>query len=381
MIVRGEWIEAAPTQAVCRALTQAGYQAYFVGGCVRNALLGRAVSDIDIATDALPEDTIGCAKDAGLRAIPTGIDHGTITVVSGGIAHEITSFRADVETDGRHAKVQFSKSVEEDAARRDFTMNALYARADGSVLDPLGGLQDLEHQHVRFIGDANARIREDYLRSLRFFRFTAWYGDPALGIDGDGLAAIAANLEGLDGLSRERVGAEMKKLLAAPDPSIAVAAMRSAGVLGHVIEGADDRALAPLVHHEQLVGIEPDPIRRLSALAGAEHAERLRLSKANKGRWAMLREEVGAMKSAGHLGYLHGAAAAMDVLLLRAAMLEMPVLKEQIEDTNKGESAVFPVKARDLPAFKGRELGSKLKELEARWIASDFSLSKAELLT
>ena len=332
MIVRGDWINVAPTQAVCSALTIGGFQAFFVGGCVRNALLGVAVSDIDIATDALPEDTIRCAKDAGLRAFPTGIEHGTITVVSGGIAHEITTFRADVETDGRHATVQFSKSVEEDAARRDFSMNALYARADGSVLDPLGGLQDLKRRHVRFIGDAAARICEDYLRSLRFFRFTAWYGDPALGIDADGLAAVAANLDGLDGLSRERVGAELKKLLAAPDPSMAVAAMRSAGVLLHVLDGADDRALAPLAHHEQTWDIAPDPLRRLSVLADAENADRLRLSKADRARWTMLRAEIGSMKSASHLGYLHGASAALDVLLLRAAILETSLSNEQISE-------------------------------------------------
>ena len=231
MIVDGPWITEPATQAVCAAMADQGFQVYFVGGCVRNALLGVEVSDIDLASDALPEDTIRCAEAAGLRAIPTGIEHGTIAVVSGGVAHEITTFRSDVETHGRRAEVRFSKSVKEDAERRDFTMNAIYAGPDGTILDPLNGLPDLVRRHVRFIGDAGQRIQEDYLRSLRFFRFTAWYGDPALGIDSEGLAAVAAHLDGLSGLSRERVGAEIKKLLAAPDPSMAVAAMAPIGAV------------------------------------------------------------------------------------------------------------------------------------------------------
>src|SRR5690606_12242514 len=173
------------------------------------------------------------------------------TVIAGHEPHEITTFRRDVETLGRHAVVAFSDRIEEDAARRDFTMNALYSRADGQVLDPLGsGLADLAARHVRFVGNPEDRIREDYLRILRFFRFTAWYGDPAEGPDPDGLAACAEHALGLEGLSRERVGAEIKKLLSAPDPAPAVAAMQATGVLRHVLPGADARAVGPLVHLE-----------------------------------------------------------------------------------------------------------------------------------
>ncbi|MGH1576084.1 CCA tRNA nucleotidyltransferase [Planktotalea sp.] len=380
MRVQGPWIEDAATQAVCHALTSQGFQALFVGGCVRNALLGVAVTDIDIATDALPEDTMRCAKDAGLRAIPTGLEHGTITVVSGGIAHEITTFRDDVETDGRHAKVRFSKSVAHDAARRDFTMNAIYAQANGDVIDPLGGLADLNARHVRFIGNADTRIQEDYLRSLRFFRFTAWYGNSALGIDAEGLASVAANLDGLDQLSRERVDTELMKLLTAPDPSPAIAAMRSAGVLAKVLIGADDRALAPLAHYEQSLGLAPDPVRRLSALVGTQNADEMRLSKADKKRWAILRDEIGSMNSAGHLGYLHGANLALDVLVLRSAILEQPVSARDISNVKKGDAAQFPIKAADLPDLSGRALGARLKELEAAWIKSEFTLSRGDLL-
>jgi poly(A) polymerase len=381
MTVTGHWITDAATQRVCAALTSGDYQALFVGGCVRNALLGVPVSDIDIATDATPVDILRCAQRAQIKAIPTGIEHGTITLVAGGIPHEITTFRSDVETDGRHAKVRFSKSVKEDAARRDFTMNAIYARPDGSVIDPLDGLSDLRSRHLRFIGDANARIREDYLRSLRFFRFTAWYGDSALGINEAGLAAVAQNLDGLNGLSRERVSAELKKLLAAADPAPAVAAMRSSGVLNAVLGGADDRGLAPLVHHEQMWDMQPDPMRRFAVLSDVCAAKGLRLSKSDTKRWSVLRDEVGSLKSALHLGYQHGAALAQDVLILRAVLLETVVDQTQFEETNKGETQVFPIKAKDLKPLAGQELGSKLRSLEARWIASNFTLSREELLS
>ncbi|MBL9056165.1 MAG: CCA tRNA nucleotidyltransferase, partial [Rhodobacteraceae bacterium] len=167
MKVSGDWLQAEPTQALCAALEAAGFQALFVGGCVRNTLLGVEVGDIDIASDATPETVSDIAVRAGFRVVPTGIEHGTVTVIAGGIAHEVTTFRRDVETDGRRATVAFSSDVAEDAARRDFTMNALYARADGSVIDPLGGLPDLLARHVRFVGEPEARIREDYLRILR----------------------------------------------------------------------------------------------------------------------------------------------------------------------------------------------------------------------
>ena len=177
--------------------------------------------------------------------MPTGLAHGTVTVVAGGRPFEVTTFRRDVETFGRRAVVAFSTDLRDDAARRDFTMNALYVRPDGTVVDPLGGLPDLRAGRVRFVGDGAARIAEDYLRILRFFRFHAWYGDPAAGLDPDGLAACAALQDGLARLSRERVGAEVTKLLAAPDPAPAVGPMAAAGILARVLPGADAAALAP----------------------------------------------------------------------------------------------------------------------------------------
>ena len=214
--VGGAWLDAPETQGVMAVLAGGGHRALAVGGCVRNALIGVPVADVDLATDALPERVAALAEAAGMKAVPTGIAHGTITVVSRGVPHEVTTFRRDVETDGRHAVVAYTGEVAEDAARRDFTMNALYAEADGRLVDPLGGLPDLIARHLRFVGDAEARIREDHLRILRFFRFHAWYGRGPL--DTEGLAACARLAEGVERLSGERVGSEMKRLLAAPDP-------------------------------------------------------------------------------------------------------------------------------------------------------------------
>ncbi|CUK13591.1 CCA-adding enzyme [Ruegeria denitrificans] len=376
------WVTDSATQKVCAALTDAGAQALFVGGCVRNALLGAPVSDIDIATDARPERVMELSQAAGLKAIPTGIDHGTITVVSGGAPHEITTFRRDVETDGRRAVVAFSDKVEEDAARRDFTMNAIYAQPDGSLLDPLNGLPDLQNRRVRFIGTAENRIREDFLRSLRYFRFHAWYGDADAGFDADALAAIAANLDGLANLSRERVGAEFLKLLAAPDPAPSVAAMRQAGVLAQVLPGAEVWSLAPLVALEQQAGAEPEPIRRLAAIAAPDIAKTLRLSKAQMQRLTRMRDEATGTASVAELGFRYGEEGGLHETLLRCAILEQPWTETLRTDLHKGAEADFPIKATDLiPDFTGPALGKKLAELETRWIASGFTLTREELLS
>ncbi|MDD9707831.1 CCA tRNA nucleotidyltransferase [Seohaeicola sp. SP36] len=381
MRIAADWIVADHTQAVCQMLIQAGYKSLFVGGCVRNAIIGAPVTDIDIATDARPEVVMELAKDAGLRPVPTGIEHGTVTVIAGGVPHEVTTFRRDVETDGRRAVVAFSTRVEDDARRRDFTMNALYADAAGTVLDPLGGLPDLMARRVRFIEDASARIAEDYLRILRFFRFHAWYGDEAEGLDPQALAAIAAATEGLAQLSRERVGAEVRKLLAAPDPAPSVAAMRACGVLTRILPGADDRALAPLIHLEVESGLQPDWLARLAALSGPEAAPRLRLSRSEEARLCTLRDGIGSMRGAGELGFRLGYDDARAVLLLRAAVMGIPIDPSSLHAAEEGAAAVFPVAAADLmPGFTGPALGRELERLKSLWIESGFRLSREDLL-
>lgn len=379
MKITGDWLTRGGTQRVLALLQAAGHQALPVGGCVRNALLGQPVADVDIATDALPQAVLALAHDAGIKAVPTGIDHGTVTLVVDGIPYEITTFRRDVETDGRRAVVAFTTDLAEDAARRDLTMNALYARADGTLVDPLGGLPDALARRVRFVGDPAARIAEDYLRILRFFRFYAWYGDPAEGPDAEGLAACAALSAGLETLSRERVGAEMKKLLAAPDPAPAVASLAMTGCLVRVLPGADPRLLAPLVHLE--AGAAPDPLRRLAALGGEAAADRLRLSKTEERALSDLRAAMGGVESPAALGWRLGENRGADAVLLRAAALEQPLPRAWQAEVARGAAARFPVAAADLmPALQGPALGARLAELQRIWLQSGLHATKNDLL-
>ncbi|MFS4581607.1 CCA tRNA nucleotidyltransferase [Phaeobacter sp. C3_T13_0] len=377
--IEAPWLQDQDVQHVCDVLTRGGAEIYFVGGCVRNTLLGVPVSDLDLSINVLPQRVITLAESAGIKAIPTGIDHGTVTLVYRGTPYEITTFRRDVATDGRRAVVAFSETIEEDAARRDFTMNALYVRPDGELVDPLGGLSDLHARLVRFIGTAGNRIREDYLRSLRYFRFHAWYGNPDGGFDPVALSAIAANLDGLDHLSRERVGSEFLKLLLAPDPAASIAVMRQIGMLSRILPGSDDRALAPLLHLEGEVAA--DPIRRLAALGGLSVGEALRLSKAQTMQVQLLRDEASGTVGPAAMAYQHGAATARSIALLRSAFLETPISADLKTEIDAGVAASFPVSARDLmPRLQGAALGAALRSLKAEWIASGFTLGRDDLL-
>lgn len=377
--IDGEWLFRRTTQTVLGTLERGGHVAYVVGGCVRNALMDVTVTDIDIATRARPDTVVSLCEAAGMKCVPTGIDHGTITVVAEGIAHEVTTFRADVETDGRRAVIRFSDTIEEDARRRDFTMNALYADARGEVTDPLGGLTDLLARRVRFIEDAATRIREDYLRILRFFRFSAWYGDPMQGFDADALAAIVDNQEGLRSLSRERVGQEIVKLLAAPNPAPAIAVMAQIGVLRRILPGAAAEPLGPLVHEEERLGLPVDPIRRLAAL-GYLDAGSLRLSRAQKRKLELYQSLITEPYGPAEVAYRHGADVAWDILALRSASFGFPVSDDVRAEIEDGARAEFPVRAQHLDEEQGPELGARLARLETAWIASGFSLTRDDLL-
>ncbi|MEM9641970.1 MAG: CCA tRNA nucleotidyltransferase [Pseudomonadota bacterium] len=379
MRIDAPWLHRAGTRAVMAALNTDGHRAFFVGGCVRNTLLGHAVTDIDIATDAEPDVATALAQAAGLRVVPTGVDHGTVTVLSDG-PHEVTTFRRDVTTDGRRATVAYSKAIGEDAARRDFTMNALYADADGQVIDPLGGLADARARRVRFIGTPAARIAEDALRVLRFFRFFAIYGDVTAGPDPQGLAACAAAVGSLDGLSRERVGAEVRKLLAADDPAPAVAAMAASGVLAAILPGADPGALAPLVHLEKGVA-GPAWVRRLAVLGSDDWRDALRLSRAEARYLEEVRDGL-CSPSLSAVAQAFGPRIATDVALLRAASLGQSLPDGWNEDIARGAKAAFPVTAADLIKRygEGPELGAALRDLRKSWIDSDFLLDRAALL-
>lgn len=255
------------------ALDGDGEETRVVGGAVRNLLIGEPASDVDLATTALPEETIRRGRAAGFKAVPTGIEHGTVTLVAEGTSFEVTTLRRDVETDGRRAKVVFGRDFVADALRRDFTINALGLGPDGTLYDYCGGLDDLAQRRVRFIGDAATRIREDYLRILRFFRFHARYGNGAP--DAEGLSACIAGREGLAGLSRERVRAELLKLLVAPRVAATISAMAGAGLVMPVIGGVPHLSRFVAIAGDDGAGVHP--AFRLAALAVSVGEDALRL--------------------------------------------------------------------------------------------------------
>lgn len=404
---RADWLAEPELQKLLAALSRDGEEARIAGGAVRNALLGRPVSDIDVATTTVPDETARRAEQARFRVVPTGVEHGTMTVMVAGRPVEVTTLRADIQTDGRHAVVRFGRDWKLDAERRDFTINGLYATAQGQVIDLVGGLADLEQRTIRFIGDPEQRIREDYLRILRFFRFFAQYG--AGRPDAEGLKACARMKEGIDRLSAERIWIELKKLLGASDPSRALLWMRQAGVLSKVLPESEKwgiDAVHGLVAAERDLDWEPDPLLRLEAIVPpdaarmAAMAERLKLSRAEAQRladWAfaltpqtdadeaelarMLYRAAGRgvedrlalalaaarAKGAGDDGALV-AAAGFDRLLRRARKWERPVM---------------PVGGEDLKTIglePGPAMGKALRRLEDAWIASGFALDREALI-
>ncbi|OHV60643.1 poly(A) polymerase [Mesorhizobium sp. LCM 4577] len=404
---RADWLAEKHLQKLLAALKQGGEEARVAGGAVRNALIGQPVADIDIAATTVPEETIRRAAAAGFKTVPTGIEHGTVTVIAGGKPYEVTTLRADVETDGRRAKVIFGRDWKADAERRDFTINALYAEADGTIVDLVGGIADMEARRLRFIGDAEARIREDYLRILRFFRFFAWYGDGRP--DAEGLKACARLKDGLVQLSAERVWSEVKKLLSAADPSRALLWMRQAGVLTAVLPESEKwgiDAIHGLVKAGKDLGWAPDPMLRLEAIVPPDAVrmktlgERLRLSNDDAGRlrhWALTvapDAKVTETELARKLyygdrgGYLDRIRLALAAARTRAvednqAMMEAGGFSRLLSFTLKWQKPVFPIKGADLTALgasPGPKLGATLKNLEKEWVESGFTLERGALM-
>lgn len=346
--------------------------ARYVGGAVRDTLLAIPVKDVDIATPLEPQAVMQRLKDAGIQAVPTGIEHGTVTAVLPLGPVEITTLRHDVSTDGRRATVAFASDWQDDAARRDFTINALYADpANGEIFDWFGGLDDLAARRVRFIGDPHQRIREDHLRILRYFRFQARFGSvPADAPSESACAELAATLKGL---SRERVGMEMMNLLSLADPAPTVARMAELGVLEVVLPEADVAALAALVAEESRQQIAPDALRRLAALLPADVqlaeavASRFRLSGAQKKRLALAAARDGAERDARPLAYRLGRDCALDRLLIAgadAAALDGWFIPE------------FPLKGGEIVARgikAGPEVARVLRQVESGWIAAGFA--------
>jgi len=346
--------------------------ARYVGGAVRDTLLGLPVKDIDVATTLRPEDVIDRLDAAGIRTIPTGIAHGTVTAVLPSGPVEITTLRRDVSTDGRRATVSFASDWREDAARRDFTINALYADpATHEIYDWFGGLDDLASRCIRFIGDARERIREDHLRILRYFRFQARFGRGAADAEAENACADLAST--LKGLSRERIGMETMNLLALPDPAPTVARMTELGVLAQILPEARPDALQTLIEREQAQSVAPDPLRRLAALLPADVAlaeqvaSRFRLSTAQKKRLATAAgRDANVDTPARALAYRLGRAEAIDRLLLGGG---------DVAPLRQWDIPRFPLKGGEIVARgtkAGPDVARMLRSLEDRWIAEGF---------
>ncbi|WP_299472767.1 CCA tRNA nucleotidyltransferase [uncultured Roseibium sp.] len=400
MLRAADWLRAPGLQAVFSAVEQDGDTARAVGGAVRNTLLGQPVSDVDIATTARPEEVMRRASEAGLKPIGTGLDHGTITIVSDDIPYEVTTLRQDVETFGRKARVVFGRDWEQDAKRRDFTMNALYVDRHGSLHDPLGGLEDCLARHVRFIGDPDSRIREDYLRILRFFRIYAAYGRGDL--DREGLGACLRQRDGLRRLSAERIGHEMRRLLRAPLAAHALKLMNDCGLweiaTGGLARVADYIALRQL---DETAAETRDPELGLVVIAGFVRedleriSERFRLSNAEHKRmqtaWSAKKrvKKTDDVSSAPSLVYDFGRQGAIDGAL---AVWATRIARQSV-DTSRLEKLLISLRAQDVPEFPlkgadliaaghapGPALGMALKRLEVEWKESGFALSKQQLI-
>lgn len=394
-----EWLKRADLQTLFAAFPDGALR--FVGGCVRNSLMGHAVSDIDIASKLDPDAMMAALKEAGIRYVETGVAHGTITAVIKGTPYEITSLRQDVETDGRRAVVSFTQDWAKDAQRRDLTVNALYADLSGHVFDPTGeGLEDLKARKFRFVGDAALRIREDYLRLLRFFRFMAWYGGEAP-FDSEALTAARELQSGLKKLSAERVWSELKKLLLAPDPSRVVRVMSQQGVLETLLpESSNADGLELYVKLEQREGLAPDPLARLMAMSAREPlqmallAKRLKMSKSETARLRGWADDDGVLdpyaddRAKFQVIYKSGKAVVIDRARLRAAG-EPDVIKSahwiNLADLAAGWTRPeFPLTGNDLKEAgvkPGPEMGRVMKALEALWVRSGFAADKEKLLT
>jgi len=407
------WMTAPETRAVVAALTAAGAEVRFVGGCVRDALAGRPVKDVDLATPDRPERVMALLQAAGLKAVPTGLDHGTVTAISGHRPFEITTLRRDVETDGRRAKVAFTDDWEADAARRDLTFNALSCRPDGVLFDPFGGRADLAAGRVRFVGDPRARIQEDYLRLLRFFRFQAHYGRVP---PDEATLAVARDLAPrLAGLSGERIRAELLRLLEAPDPLPVLQIVVGDGLLEPVLpEIAGTEALAQLLPLEAPPA--EDPVVRLGALLepGAEEArrvaERLRLSNAEAAELVMLGEPEAVLGEAAAILtrgcddpavrhalaialYRHGRDRFRIALTIGCARLlaadpaaqatARAGLAAGFAAADAWQERRFPLAGHDVLALgyrSGPDVGSLLRAVEDWWIAEDFAPDRAACL-
>lgn len=390
------WLQHSSTQRLLAAFEGANVEIRFVGGCVRDALMGRIVKDVDACTPATPQQVIALLNNANIRSIPTGIAHGTVTALVDHISFEITTLRQDTACNGRHAEVAYTNDWAIDAARRDFTMNALYCDAQGAVTEYIkGGIEDAQAGRIRFIGDANDRIAEDALRILRFFRFYATHGSEPLAENE--LHACYAHADMLDQLSGERIQQEMLKLLSAPDPRAALQAMGPALLHRVLVQHTSLDILDHIIDAEAQLNVRPDPITRLAALIGQKEEsaetilwikERWKLSNQHANQLQLLqsheRLSSDALESTMKIYLRHlGKEMFEQLILLSWRKGEFQVLDVAHHLCKTWEVPVFPVNGKDLIALgytTDKSMGDTLNRLEALWESMDYTMCKEQLL-
>ena len=363
-----------------KVFAESGYDIYFVGGCVRDCLLSLPIKDIDLATTALPSEIIKVAKENGVKAIKTGFQFGTITLIYEKVQYQVTTFRKDVETDGRRAIVTFSKSITTDASRRDLTINALYADIDGTIVDPLNVIKDLKSRKIKFIGNPQQRILEDHLRILRFFRFLAWFRKGNTEIDPESLKACISLKEKLITLSGERTGEEMKKILSAPNPVKTLELMARTGILQLVIPNAKLCQLHTLIKFEKQSKCPIKWTTRIALMTNSKLKTIWKLSNVDHKLVTRLQKLKQSDDSIEKIAYLYGKDISFQYAIMRSA-ISKDNLKNIDTRVTLGVNSVFPVTAKDLTEnYQGPALGKMLKKLQDIWIDSDFSLTKMDLL-
>lgn len=378
MAPRFDFLRRADVKRVFDLLSPIG-GGFLVGGAVRDAMMGLDHKDLDFATPATPDRVLSAITDAGLKAIPIGVEYGVVGVEIGGEVFEITTFRKDVATDGRRAVTEFGSDLAEDAQRRDFTMNALYLSEAGQVIDVVDGVKDIEARRLRFVGDAEQRIREDRLRALRFFRFMARFGDDRPEAHAEGIRAVSRFADDLDILSKERVGGEVSGIMKAQDPSFAIRTMAQIGMWKHLMLNENHDGAIAVIRAERELGLAPDWRARLAA---TDTPERLQpLLKLNNADTKQIRDMlIGATHADPAVSaHLFGSEAAMGAVRLRKAY-GMSTESDYAERILAGASASFPIAAQDLPDLSGKALGEELRRLKTEWLFSGMVASKADLL-
>ena len=380
------WLESAPLRTLFEALEEKGAIVLVVGGCVRNTVLGLPVgNDVDIATDATPAEVIELAKKANLKVIPTGIIYGTVTIIIDYKEFQVTTFRSDILTDGRYAKVDFSKNIEDDASRRDFTMNAIYMTRGGELLDPINGLNDLIKREVRFIGDPLIRIKEDYLRILRYFRFCAIYSGNKLLDNSATLLACSKALTGLKKISKQRIWSELKKLLGAKYPVESLRDMEKCGVLQELLPGADVNRLHLSLKYEKFMKFQPYFLNRFASLNRNRvecWVKKIPLSKIEKKYIDGILKIIGDNSSLTVKAYKYGKKGVLKSLIISQEIEFDAMDNYWMSNLDKAETKVFPLSTRDFLKYNSpsARLGKEIRRVKNEWYNSNFELERAELL-